>query len=101
MNCEVCSQCNGKKYVIPDYQYNTRYIKVNIGGFSFFKRACPKCDGNGVINWIDNIIESKEEKDRKDGVSCWKFEEHNHWWNLGNRGNTEKTWKHWSDKSKR
>lgn len=68
---EICSECNGKKYVSPDDQYNTRFIKVKIGGFSFFKRSCPKCDGLGVINWIDNVIESKEEKDRKNGFRTY------------------------------
>lgn len=97
MNCEVCSKCNGKKYVIPDSQYNTRYIKVNIGGFSFHKHACPKCNGIGEINWIDNLFESEGEKYRK----TKSIHTYGLWWDTFYTRNHKKNWKHWSDKSRK
>lgn len=40
----ICTRCNGKGIFINKY---------------FGKPSCPKCNGIGKLNWIENIVGKK------------------------------------------
>ena len=96
----TCCRCNGKKW-IHKYSSIRSTIKVNVCGFTLYKPSCPKCKGEGIVNWLENVINNDEED--SPCVSSGSFFD----WNFFNNhyrylepSKTKTPWKHWSDKSK-
>jgi len=63
----ICNKCNGQKY------YESSDGK--------FKQRCPKCLGNGELDWVESVLGAKEsdlekefEKRRKIQEEKWEQE---------------------------
>lgn len=110
---ETCARCNGKKYIISTDGKYKKVMRVNIGGFKFFKPACPKCDGEGKTLWINNVFQTEPEVEEKEEIltgfesgSFWLYKSRCNgypmWipYNSSYKDKPIKNWKHWSDRSR-
>ena len=51
-----CDRCEGTGEIdIKNYKSVTRYFKRN------YKQICPKCNGKGKLDWIENVMGKKKE----------------------------------------
>lgn len=103
---EICSECNGNKYIISDDGKYKKVLRVKIAGFDFEKPSCPKCGGVGKLNWLDNVFKTGKESDEEEGLLKvlidynLYFYSINYKWIYNKEREKRKNWKHWSDKSK-
>mgnify|MGYP002628953280 CR=1 FL=1 len=62
----ICDKCNGTGETIRLFMFN--YSGMNEHGER--KDMCPKCKGDGKLDWIDNVLGKKP---------VFKFKMHHQW----------------------
>jgi hypothetical protein len=58
----ICDKCDGETFI--------RYTEERGNGFYPMKMTCPKCNGHGKLDWIENITGTQKDE-KSDGKMHW------------------------------